>query len=432
MTRTAPGALVHGLALAVLATAFTAGSPDSAAAESPAPISGRAAAITGTAAGTIVYIANHNVWIARGDGSGARAVTTDGGPSSPYGSPSQSDAGTIVATNINRLVRMDQQGTVLNVIDPPSLPTSMGNNIDGTPVDAAISPDGSRIAYTFTKFNTEAGGYRSATGYTAADRLTDPAPLRSTFFWSPSWVGNGRTLQTGGNGSQVQIHDLGTEPVHWFDDEDIYDPSTDLGNTELSRDGRYLAAVRGFDDGASIYWYRVNGNATSGPPPGLPDPLCQIGPARGLTNPTWGPDSDSLAWQESDGIWTRSGAQNCSIPSALILPGGSEPDWSPAALSAPDPHKGHTLSNTVRPGIKGKARVGRVLKARVGTWSVPGLSYRFTWLRNGKAIKGPAGRKRSYRVVRADRGKRLAVRVTATRSGYAASAATSSAVRVKG
>jgi hypothetical protein len=417
-------------ALAVLATGLTTGLAGPAAGVSPGPA---AVSARGTSAGTIVYIYNYNVWVARGDGTGARALTKDGSFAAPYGSPSQSDGGIVVATHSERLVRMSQSGQVLNVLDPPPLPTSVGVSIDGTPVDAAISPDGTRIAYTFTKYLTPSGassGFRSATGYTAADKLTDPAPLGTTYFWSPSWVGGSRTLQTGGFGSQVQIHDLGAAPVHWFDDSDMYFPSTDVGNTQLSRDGRYLAAVRGYNETSSIIWYSVNGNATAGAAPADPTPLCQIGPLTGITNPTWAPDSDSLAWQEPDGIWTRSGAGDCSVPSALILPGGSEPHWSPAALSAVDPGVETVLKNTKRPAVSGQARVGRKLKASAGAWSVPGASYAFAWLRNGKKIGGRAGKGKTYRVMRSDRGKKLSVRVTATVGGQQQTA-TSAPVKVR-
>lgn len=386
------------------------------------------AALTGTSAGTITYIKNHNVWIARGDGSGARAVTTNGSYAAPYGSPSQSDNGVVVATHGTDIVRMKQSGVVLNRLDPKPLPTSVGVSIDGSPVDAAISPNGVRIAYTFTKYLTPSGassGFRSATGYTAADRLTDPAPHRSTYFWSPSWVGNSRTLQSGGYGSQIQIQDLGSNAVHWFDDSDIYAPSTDLGNAELSRDGKSLAAVRGYGDDAAIYWYAVNGNAQSGPAPADPTPLCQIGPAAGITNPTWAPDSDSLAWEESDGIWTRRDARDCSTPSTLILRGGSQPHWSPAPLSAAT---ARVLKNIKAPTLRGTARVGRTLKASVGTWSPSGLRYDIRWLRNGTAIKKGG---LSYRITRADRGKKLSLRVTASKSGYPSKTASSRAVRVK-
>ena len=428
------------LTLTVLTAGLTGGlgGPASAApSETPAVTSA-----SGPSAGTIGDIKNHNVWIARGDGTGARPVTLDGSQSVPYGSPTQSDDGTVVATQFNTLIRMTQNGKVLNTIDPPALPTSVGTSIDGTPVDAAISPDGTRIVYTFTTYFPEFDGFRSATGYTAADRLTDPASSRSTFFWSPSWVGNSRTLQSGGSGHHVKIHDLGSDPVTWFDDDNI-----DVANAQLSRDGQSLAAVVGFGENSWIQWYAVNGDAQSGPAPGAPSFQCSIGPLEGISNPTWAPDSDSLAWEEPDGIWTRSGARDCSVPSSLILPGGSQPHWSPAALTTPahgvDPGPGPgpgpgtgpgtgtpvpvVLTNTGRPMVKGKARPGQKLKATTGTWSVSGVSFTFQWFRNGKKVAGKSGRAQSYRVTRADRGKTLYVRVTATKGGVVTSARSKSA-----
>jgi hypothetical protein len=271
-------------------------------------------------------------------------------------------------------------------------------------------------------------GFRSATGYTSASELTDPVPRGTTYFNAPSWVGNNRTLQGGGYGSQVMIDDLGaSEPVHWFDDGDIYVPSTDLGRPDLAPDGRHLALLRGYGEDTSIIWYRVNGDATAGPAPADPTPLCQIGPGPGLSHPTWAPDSDSLAWSESDGIWSRSGAEDCTVLSSLIVPGGSEPDWSGAPLNPPAAVK--QVDSLKRPGISGKARVGKVLKASAGRWSTGGVKVTYRWLRNGKAIKGADERR--HRVVRADRGRKLQVVVTARKSGWKQDSATSKPVRVK-
>ena len=212
MHRPFRAALSGGLTLSLLGAVLVVGPADAVADPTPARWSTTAAV---PSSGTIVYVRSHNVWIARGDGTGARALTRDGTFADPYGSPTQSDAGVVVATRIGRLVRMDQRGRLLNTLDPGSLPTSVGVAIDGTPAHAAISPDGRRIAYTFTKYLTPVGaspGYRSATGYTSAERLTDPRPHRTTYFWDPSWVGNGRTLQTGGFGAHVNLHDLGSAP----------------------------------------------------------------------------------------------------------------------------------------------------------------------------------------------------------------------------
>lgn len=384
----------------------------------------------GTPAGTLVFIKDHNVWLSKGDGSQARALTKDGSFATPYVAPSQSDNGTIVAGRINEIIRMDQAGNVLNRMDPPPLPSSVGSPINGNVRDLAISPDGSLIAYTYTEWLNPAGassGFRSATGYTSATKLTDPAPRGTTYFNAPSWVGNSRTLQGGGYGSQVMIDDLGSsEPAHWFDDGDIYEPSTDLGRPDLAPDGRHLAVLRGYGEGTSIIWYRVNGNATSGPAPADPTPLCEI-PAPGISHPTWAPDSDSLAWSETDGIWSRSGAEDCTVLSSLIVPGGSEPDWSGAPLNPPAAVK--QLDSRKRPAISGKARVGKVLKASAGRWSIGGVKVTYRWLRNGKAIKGADERR--HRVVRADRGRKLQVVVTARKSGWKQDSATSKPVRVK-
>jgi hypothetical protein len=65
--------------------------------------------------------------------------------------------------------------------------------------------------------------------------------------------------------------------------------------------------------------------------------------------------------------------------------------------------------------IKGKVKVGRTLKATVkGATSGATVTYR--WLRGGKAIKGAT--KATYKLTAKDRGKRISVRITLTKSGY--------------
>ena len=58
--------------------------------------------------------------------------------------------------------------------------------------------------------------------------------------------------------------------------------------------------------------------------------------------------------------------------------------------------------------------MGSTLTAKPGTWSVAGLSYAYQWLRNGATISGAT--KATYKVVSADAGKSLSVRVTAAAS----------------
>lgn len=74
------------------------------------------------------------------------------------------------------------------------------------------------------------------------------------------------------------------------------------------------------------------------------------------------------------------------------------------------------------PSISGKSKVGSVLRAHAGKWTV-GTKLRFIWLVGGKAVRhsGPALRVRS-----AYAGKSIAVRVTGKRSGYDTFVVTSS------
>ncbi|MGH1561425.1 hypothetical protein [Mumia sp. DW29H23] len=69
------------------------------------------------------------------------------------------------------------------------------------------------------------------------------------------------------------------------------------------------------------------------------------------------------------------------------------------------------------PKIRGTARVGKVLKVSRGSWG-SGVRLRQRWYRNSKAIRGATGT--SYRLTRKDLRKRISVKVTGTKAGYAA------------
>jgi hypothetical protein len=72
---------------------------------------------------------------------------------------------------------------------------------------------------------------------------------------------------------------------------------------------------------------------------------------------------------------------------------------------------------TVRPTVVGTPMVGRVLRARTGTWDVPDVHLSIQWLADGTPMRGATGT--SYVVRRGDVGKVLAVLVTATKPQHA-------------
>ncbi|RIJ76680.1 hypothetical protein D1871_11460 [Nakamurella silvestris] len=424
-TRTFPRRRVYlaaALVLAVtapitpIATAFGAPPPTGYAASAPAAPLVTAAA---TPPGSIVFVKNHNIWIAKGDGSGQRQITKDGRAGDDYWSPTMSDAGIIAAANGPFIVRMKQDGTLLNRMDPPRLKNSLGHYIDGPPMNVAISPDGKLIAYTFADANG-----RTVTAYTAANTLTSATKYGTTFLQNPYWVSNTRTLQTGGYGHQLNFHDVGAKTDrHWFDDYDIYDPSTDLGDAAVSRNGTLLAAVRGYGNTSQFIWYEVRGDVRKGIP-GLPKPLCKSDMNSGYSGPVLAPDGSAIATSEPDGIWIKTRPRECSYPGALKIRGGSEPFWSPAAVQ-PLPKK---FANSKLPAVTGTAKAGKKVAASPGRWSPTPSKFSYQWKRSGKAISGATSR--IYTVKSADRGKTLSVTVTATRAGYITKAATSKSVKV--
>lgn len=92
----------------------------------------------------------------------------------------------------------------------------------------------------------------------------------------------------------------------------------------------------------------------------------------------------------------------CTIP-AVASAAGASSVVAAGVLIGPDPT------------VAGTTRVGQTLTVLRGTWPI-GTALRQQWLRNGAPITGATGYK--YTLTAADRGARIAVRVTASKTGY--------------
>ena len=302
------------------------------------------------AADSIVYIKDHNVWIANPDGGGQHQVTTDGEPGWRYASPTQADDGTIVASKGTDIVRLRQNGEVLSSFDPPATTDSAGQHIDGIPLDVTVSPDGSRIAYSYVHTNCPPGvscATRYVTMYSHSDRATDPEEFGKLYRRNPSWITNDRTLVFGGYLQQVNIDDFGggrASDIHWFDDQDVFgqESSTDLGDGELSRQVDRLAILRGYGDDLQLSFFAVGGDARTSIPP-VPAPACTTGAEPTLNGPSWSPDGRTIAFEHKEGIETMHlpsvTADGCAGAESgrVVIPGGSQPDWGPADVNPGPP-----------------------------------------------------------------------------------------------
>ena len=95
---------------------------------------------------------------------------------------------------------------------------------------------------------------------------------------------------------------------------------------------------------------------------------------------------------------------------------------SPTWLGLPTVAVGEPLTLTPTPIIWGTAKVGKVLTSKPGTWDA-GVKLTYEWNRSGAAIKGAT--KATYKLVKADAGKKLTVSVTATKPGFTGATKTS-------
>ena len=86
------------------------------------------------------------------------------------------------------------------------------------------------------------------------------------------------------------------------------------------------------------------------------------------------------------------------------------------------------LTATPVPTISGTAKVGSVLTVKAGTWSPAPVTLKYQWLRNGKTISGATAS--TYKLVAADGGSKITVKVTGSKTGYNSVAKASAAVSV--
>jgi hypothetical protein len=403
------------------------------------------AASAATGGGTIVYVKDYNVWITDGDGSFQTQVTSGGTAADPWQSPTESDNGVVVAHHSGLIYRMNQRGEVFNVIDPPAIPDSLGNRLEGRDLtETAISPDGTKIAYTYFKFAF--GEKRAVTAFTDATQLTNFEQWGLAFYDNPSWVTNSRVvLNPEYRTSPTKLYDLvGQGQYDWFRD-DYYAGQTfkELADVEVSRDGQWTVASRGTAGDETVIAFHNDGDVQVSPSPWRPIGIraFEIGvEEKNLREPTVAPDSSTFAWAEPTGIF-RSSDMNFNDATRydiLVAAGGSDPSWSTAAIGQTpnvpknipdDPGTPKHFDLKKKPKLVGKARVGKVLKAKAGSWAPAPESFSYRWTRDGKAIKKAT--KPRYRLTKKDRGHKIAVKVTAKRSGWLPTVRKTKPVRVK-
>jgi hypothetical protein len=373
-----------------------------------------AVAAPAASADSIAYVKDGDVWLSTGDGSRQYRVTATGG----YTDVSQADDGTMIALNGVRLHRLDRRGHVLADFDTPVSDTrpAPAKTFYG-PFDPAISPDGTKVAYTYYYMTQSQSPTcfppqcvttinEGGTGYSHADRQTawdEPGLGKHSGWRNPSWVDNDTvmisdpthlpnndviidTISDGGTGNLVK---------NWFSDAVQNNPHVSGG--DVSRDRSKLAFATGSND-STLTIYSVplfptrfkDGDAD----PGSKPIVCYryTGPSGGsFSTPTFAPEGGRVAWAEGDGIKVAtvpSFAGGCttdgaSPTAAMLIPGGKQPDWGPADVPSGSGATGGGLAATARKTKLTKA-LAKGLSVRVTVPSAGRLSAAAT--RSGRKV----------------------------------------------
>lgn len=112
--------------------------------------------------------------------------------------------------------------------------------------------------------------------------------------------------------------------------------------------------------------------------------------------------------------------------------GFTGPDWpatEPYTVTKTATSKVLYGFTTKKPTISGSARVGSKFTAKNSKWGGSPTKYTYQWMRNGKPIKGAT--KSSYKLTKADRNKKIAVKVSGSKKNYQTASATSSSKSVR-
>ncbi|HYP47666.1 MAG TPA: hypothetical protein VEQ61_03420 [Thermoleophilaceae bacterium] len=302
-------------------------------------------------ASSIVFIKRGDIWLARSDGKGQRALTKNGTPRSPYRSPAYSDRGVITAVKGQRdIYFFDRRGKQLrrkrDLTGGPTPPFA------SVIIDHSISPNGRRLGSTLW-----------VTTSAVAPKSFEPAGTDyDTSVWYSN-TSNGRLLRGTTDGGQNVTWASNSTPVvfapyvfhsadawlvslsnpnnptQWFQDREVvsvldYTDGEPLNDGELTRRRDKIAVVRGPSTPASsaptmVRVYSVSSLAAR------PKERCDLrsAPNSRIESPSWSPDGKRLAWSERSGIWSTriaGGSGDCKAAPRLLIRGASQPDWGPA------------------------------------------------------------------------------------------------------
>lgn len=137
----------------------------------------------------------------------------------------------------------------------------------------------------------------------------------------------------------------------------------------------------------------------------------------------WASSGENLAWGYTSAsaavaAWMKSSGHKANILGKSYrgmgigyVKGGKHRHYWVVIFGVPKP----SMTKGTKPVVSGTAKVGSTLVAKTSKWP-SGTKLTWTWTRNGVVI--PTAKSSSYKVVAADKGRKLQVKVSASNSKY--------------
>ncbi|HEX6116257.1 MAG TPA: hypothetical protein VFY99_04105 [Solirubrobacterales bacterium] len=305
------------------------------------------AAAAPASAASVVYIGGDgNVHLVSPDGSVKHQVTSDATADSKYRSPSQTDAGTVVAIRGSGnspfayfLDRQTGQVTGNWLLPGRSGPLSFSPYTGGQ-----IAPNGGVIVYDSFYGPGYTGNGQIDVGFVFGPGATDPCVVNcETGYSEPRWIpgipGAGMINTPFGGSPEEAIYVQGSSSLQrWVGLNNPND--ADIQSFDVSRQGRTMieldpeGAPPSGEEVSQIQFYSNVGT------PGEAGADVQFqciaeNFARSRARPRWSPDGSMIAWEDAGGVFTSpaptvTDGGPCNLAPKLVAPGGTRPDWGVA------------------------------------------------------------------------------------------------------
>ncbi len=358
-----------------------------------------------------------------------------------------------------------RQGTPLTIAAPGLL----GNDSDfeGSDLDVASHTDPTHGDLTAVDEETGAFTYTGDPGWHGTDTFTYRSADAQGVLSTPATV----TIEVFNDAPLVQDDTYSTVPgvpFHVPGSEGLFLNDQDLegedlvfggasipahGEVDIDDDGSFVYLPDAGFEGVETFTYQVRDEAwqLSEPatvsitvtPGTITSPVptvsgtARVGRVLAAGTSTWGPGAVTKAYR-----WLRNGKPiTGAIGSSYRLVAadlgtkvsvrvtGTKAGYPTVVRTSGTRTVARGILTTATPKVAGSPVVGRVLKAYAGTWGPGTVTKTFRWYRNGVAIKGAT--RASYQLTKADRGRRITVRVTGRKTAYVTAVRSSAAVLVR-